>query len=95
VQVWFGYRFEGMAAKILTIPHLLIYGYAAYGLFRLKRLGRWVAVLYLLYMPVGLLPYMLRYARGETWEFVFVAVSLVLLALIEVYQYRHRQLFVH
>ena len=26
VQVWFGYRFEGMTAKFLTIPHLLIYG---------------------------------------------------------------------
>ena len=94
VQVWFGYRFEGMAAKILTLPHLLIYGYTAYGLFRLTRLCWWVAVLYLLYMPVAFCLYMLRYATGEAWEVVFVAVSLLLIAIIEVYLYKHRQLFV-
>ena len=35
VQVWFGYRFAGWLAKLLTLPHLVIYGYAAYGLWRL------------------------------------------------------------
>ena len=95
VQVWFGYRFEGMAAKILTLPHLLIYGYAAYGLFRMTPLGWWVAMLYLLYMPVSLLLYALRYAPGETGALVFVAVSVLLIALIEVYLYTHRHLFGH
>ena len=95
IQVWFGYRFEGMAAKLLTIPHLLIYGYIAYGLFRMTRLGWWVAFLYLLYLPVTLLLYMLRYAKGEAWEVVFVAVSLLLIALVEVYLYTHRHLFIH
>ena len=94
VQVWFGFRFEGMAAKILTLPHLLIYGYTAYGFFRLTRLSWWVAVLYLLYLPVALCLYMWHYATGEAWEVVFVAVSLLLIALIEVYLYKHRQLFV-
>src|SRR5215471_19256585 len=92
VQVWFGYRFEGMAAKILTLPHLLIYGYAAYGLFRMTQLGWWVTVLYLLYLPVSLLLYMLRYATGKTWELVFVAISVLLIALIEAYLYTHRHL---
>ena len=39
VQVWFGYRFAGWLAKLLTLPHLVIYGYAAYGLWRLTSLG--------------------------------------------------------
>ena len=43
VQVWFGYRFAGWLAKLLTLPHLVIYGYAAYGLWRLTSLGWWVA----------------------------------------------------
>jgi hypothetical protein len=72
VQVWFGYRFEGgITAKILTLPHLVVYGYAAYGLFRMRRLGWWVAFLYLLYMPVSFVLYMRRYFAGAAWEIAF------------------------
>ena len=93
VQVWFGYRFEGWLAKLLTLPHLVIYGYAAYGLWRLTPLGWWVAFLYLLYLPITLLVYLLLYASGEAWEFIFAGISLLLIALIAVYLYRQRHLF--
>ena len=95
VQVWFGYRFEGWLAKLLTLPHLLIYGYAAYGLWRLTRLGWWVAFLYLLYMPITLLLYLLFYASGEAWEFIFAGISLLLIAVIAVYLYKQQHLFGH
>jgi hypothetical protein len=93
VQVWFGYRFEGWLAKLLTLPHLIIYGYAAYGLWRLTSLGWWVAFLYLLYMPITILLYLLFYAAGEAWEIIFAGMSLLLIAVIAVYLYTHRQLF--
>jgi hypothetical protein len=93
VQVWFGYRFEGWLAKLLTLPHLVIYGYAAYGLWRLTPLGWWVAFLYLLYMPITLLLYLLLYASGEAWEIIFAGISLLLIAVIAVYLYTQRYLF--
>jgi hypothetical protein len=93
VQVWFGYRFEGMLAKLLTLPHLVIYGYAAYGLWRLTKLGWWVGFLYLLYMPLALLLYLYFYATGSMWEIAFAVMSLLIIAAIEVYLYRHRHLF--
>jgi hypothetical protein len=95
VQVWFGYRFEGMIAKLLTLPHLIIYGYVAYGLWRLTYLGWWVAFLYLLYMPITLLLYLLLYASGEAWELIFAAVSVMLIAATATYLYKQRHLFGH
>lgn len=93
VQVWFGYRFEGMMAKVLTIPHLLVFGYAAYGLFRMTRLGWWVAFLYLLYIPVSMLLYLIRYGTGQWWEIGFAVGSALLIAFLLVYLYRKRGLF--
>jgi short-subunit dehydrogenase len=34
-QVWFGYTFAGWAAKVVTIPHLLVYAAGAYGFWRM------------------------------------------------------------
>jgi hypothetical protein len=93
VQVWFGYRFAGWLAKLLTLPHLVIYGYAAYGLWRLTPLGWWVAFLYLLYMPITLLLYLLLYGSGEMWEVIFAGISLLLIAAIAAYLYKQRHLF--
>ena len=93
VQVWFGYRFAGWLAKLLTLPHLVIYGYAAYGLWRLTSPGWWVAFLYLLYMPITLLLYLLLYASGEAWEIIFAGISLLLIAVIAVYLYKQKHLF--
>jgi hypothetical protein len=93
VQVWFGYRFAGWLAKLLTLPHLVIYGYAAYGLWRLTPLGWWVAFLYLLYLPITLLAYLLLYGSGEAWEIIFAGISLLLIAAIAIYLYKQRHLF--
>jgi hypothetical protein len=95
VQVWFGYRFEGWLAKLLTLPHLVIYGYAAYGLWRLTSPGWWVAFLYLLYMPISLLLYLLWYGSGEAWELIFAGVSFLLIAGIAIYLYKQKHLFEH
>jgi hypothetical protein len=95
VQVWFGYRFAGWLAKLLTLPHLVIYGYAAYGLWRLTPLGWWVAFLYLLYLPISILLYLLLYGSGEAWELLFAGVSFLLIAGIAVYLYKQRHLFGH
>jgi hypothetical protein len=93
VQVWFGYRFEGWLAKLLTLPHLVIYGYAAYGLWQRTVLGWWVAFLYLLYLPVTLVLYLLLYASGAAWELIFAGVSLLLIAGIASYLYQQRHRF--
>jgi hypothetical protein len=95
VQVWFGYRFAGWTAKLLTLPHLVIYGYAAYGLWRLTLPGWWVAFVYLLYIPMAILLYLLFYASGEVWEIIFAAVSFALIAAIAVYLYKKKPLFGH
>jgi hypothetical protein len=95
VQVWFGYRFAGWAAKLLTLPHLIIYGYAAYGLWRLTLPGWWVAFLYLLYIPISILLFLLFYASGEAWEIIFAVVSCSLIAVIAVYLYKKKSLFGH
>ena len=93
VQVWFGYRFEGLAAKIATFPHLLIYGFAAYGLYRMRQWGWWIAFIYLLYIPGSLVLYMIQHATGALWEIAFTAVSCLLIAIIVAYLYNHRHLF--
>jgi hypothetical protein len=95
VQVWFGHRFAGWLAKLLTLPHLVIYGYAAYGLWRLTPVGWWVAFLYLLYMPITILLYLLWYGSGEAWEILFAGISFLLIAVIAVYLYKQRHLFGH
>jgi hypothetical protein len=95
VQVWFGYRFEGMIAKILTIPHLLVYGSAAYGLFRMMKWGWWVTFVYLLYIPVSFVLYLLWYGTGEAWEIGFAVVSGVIIIRLVIYLYKNRHLFVH
>lgn len=93
VQVWFGYRFRGLAAKLLTLPHLLIYGYAAYGLFRMHELAWWLAVVYLLYLPVAFVLYIFWYGSGEAWEIIFTVVTLGIVAWLEIYLLRNRQRF--
>ena len=35
-EVWFGIRFHGAWAKLLAIPHWLIYGGMAYGFWRMR-----------------------------------------------------------
>ena len=93
VQVWFGYRFRGLTAKLLTLPHLLIYGYAAYGLFRMHKLAWWLAVVYLLYLPIAFVLYILWYGSGEAWEVIFTVITLAIVAWLEMYLIKNRQRF--
>ena len=91
VQVWFGYRFAGWLAKLLTLPHLVIYGYAAYGLWRLTSLGWWVAFLCcctcrLRYSCICCCTPQVRV------EIIFAGISLLLIAVIAVYLYKQRHL---
>src|SRR6267142_1034432 len=48
-RVWFGYRFTDHAAWLATIPHLIVYAAAVYGLIGLKRWGWYLLFGYVLY----------------------------------------------
>lgn len=44
-QVWLGYTFRGIAAKVATVPHVAIYGIGAYGFWRMAGwMWPWAAV---------------------------------------------------
>lgn len=44
-QVWLGYTFHGVAAKIATLPHVVIYAVGAYGFWRMAAwMWPWAAV---------------------------------------------------
>lgn len=44
-QVWLGYTFRGAAAKVATVPHVLIYAAGAYGFWRMSAwMWPWAAV---------------------------------------------------
>ena len=103
-QVWFGYAFTGLAGQLLRIPHILLYGAAAYGLWTRRKWAWYLVFGYLLYIvlslsmftalyPWGMLtgqPYPYPYLFSET-RFFFE--SFFLIALLEWYLYRQRALF--
>jgi len=100
-RVWFGYRFTGQKALLVTVLHLLIYAAMAYGLITRRHWG-WVltfayvlstllseltlAVLY----PLGYLirqPYAQSVMRAE-WFFIAVSLPLELLTMWLLWRYR-------
>ena len=63
-RVWFGYRFTDHAAWLATIPHLILYAAAVYGLIGLKRWGWYLLFGYVLYIPLSEWLYMFFYPLG-------------------------------
>ena len=53
-EVWFGYMFVGWAAKVAAIPHWVVYGFGAYGFWKMKHwMWPWAA-LYCLQVVVAM-----------------------------------------
>jgi hypothetical protein len=103
-QVWFGYAFSGLTAQLLRIPHILLYSAAAYGLWTRCKWAWYLVFGYLLYIVLSLGVYTLLYPWG--WltgqpypqpylasETRFFFESLFIIAGIECYFYRRRDLF--
>ena len=104
-RVWFGYRFTGQAALLATIPHLLIYAAAVYGLMTRRRWGWYLVFAYVLYIPISeaifAFFYPLGWLTGRPYdqsvvraEWFFIAVSLPLELLTVGLLWRYRDLFV-
>lgn len=104
-RVWFGYRFTGHAAWLATIPHLILYAAAVYGLIGLKRWGWYLLFGYVLYIPLSEWLYMffypLGYLTGMTYpdpilrgEWLFLLISFPLELSAAWLLWRYRNLFV-
>ena len=52
-RVWFGYPLTGLAAWYATIPHVVLYTAAIYGLVTRRRWGWVLLSVYLLYIPLS------------------------------------------
>src|SRR5262245_22975771 len=53
-QIWFGYAFTGLVGQLLRIPHILLYGIAAYGLWTRRQWAWYLVFGYLLYVVLSL-----------------------------------------
>ena len=63
-EVWFGVRFHGAWAKILAVPHLVVYAGMTYGFWRMRPwMHPWAAV-YWGQVAVGMLVWSLLYEEG-------------------------------
>jgi len=63
-EVWFGVRFHGGWAKILAVPHWLIYAGMTYGFWRMRPwMHPWAAV-YWAQVAIGMLVWPLLYVEG-------------------------------
>jgi len=102
-RVWFGYRFTGTEAFWATIPHIVLYAAAAYGLITRRRWGWALTFVYVLYIPLSELAfaifYPLVFARNPSArpavqaEWIFLAVSLPLTFFTARLLWRYRDLF--
>ena len=64
-EVWFGVLFTGWWAKVLAIPHWLVYGAGAYGVWQMKRwMWPWAA-LYTGQVAFGMAVWSLLDERGS------------------------------
>ncbi|MGE0825602.1 MAG: hypothetical protein AB7G75_12255 [Candidatus Binatia bacterium] len=103
-RVWFGYRFTGQEALLATIPHLVVYILAAYGLVTRRRWGWYLVFVYVLYFPLSELTFAFVYPVG--WltghpynqsiaraEWFFLAGSVALELFIVGLLWRYRDLF--
>jgi hypothetical protein len=104
-RVWFGYRFTGTEAFWATIPHVLLYATAAYGLMTRRRWGWTLTFIYVLYIPLSELAFAIFYPLGYLTrkpypqsalqaEWIFLAVSLPLTFFTARLLWRYRDVFV-
>ena len=100
-RVWFGYRFTGHTAWLVTFPHLVLYAASMYGLIGLRRWGWYLLFSYLLYISLSEWTYMFFYPLGyltgqpypepivrSEWLFLLISFPLELLTAGLLWWYR-------
>jgi len=81
-EVWFGVVFTGTTAKILEIPHWIIYALGAYGFRRMRPwMWPWAAV-YTAQIAIGMLVWCALYVPGGALRWAFAAVSFLAFAAL-------------
>jgi short-subunit dehydrogenase len=91
-EVWFGIRFHGAWAKLLAIPHWLVYAGMTYGFWRMRAWMHPWAALYWGQVALGMLVWPLLYVEGFSGLLVGV-VSFAAFATLTHALWRARPLF--
>lgn len=92
-EVWFGVLFTGMAAKILAIPHWIVYAAGAYG-FRRMRAWMWPwAAVYTAQIAIGMLVWCVVYVPEGAFRWVSATVSFAAFAWLSFVLLRAKPLF--
>lgn len=63
-EVWFGILFTGVAAKLLEVPHFIVYAMLTYGLRRMRPWAGTLAALYSGQVAIGMFVWNLVYLEG-------------------------------
>ena len=91
-EVWFGVRFHGAWAKLLTLPHWFVYAAGAYGFWRMRPwMWPWAAV-YTGQVAIAMAVWPVLYRGGAT-GFLFGAVSFVAFGALTLALWRARERF--
>jgi len=73
-QVWFGIRFHGWAAKLLAIPHWLVYAAGLVGFWGMRRWMHPWAAAYAAQMTFAMVVWQLVYLESD-WRYVWAALA--------------------
>ena len=88
-EVWFGIRFHGWWAKLLTLPHWFLYAAGAYGFWRMRSwMWPWAAV-YTGQVAIGMAVWPVLYQGGVT-GFLVGAVSFAAFGALTLALWRSR-----
>ena len=75
-EVWFGILFTGWSAKVMAVPHWLVYGAGAYGFYHMRPwMWPW-ASLYVGQIAFAMLVWSLVYGSGGFTGLVWVRVQI-------------------
>ena len=87
-EVWFGFMLTGWAAKATAPLHWLIYGFGAYGFWKMKRwMWPW-ASLYTAQVAFAMLVWSYLYAPDQAWWFGWVAFAVFLVPTVALWNAR-------
>jgi hypothetical protein len=89
-EVWFGVTFHGMTAKLTEPLHWLIYGFGAYGFWKMSRwMWPWAA-LYVAQVAIGMLVWNLLDPRGAGLVAGLVAAAVFSVPTVALWRARAR-----
>lgn len=91
-EVWFGIRFHGWTAKLLAIPHWIVYAAGTIGFWKMARwMHPWAAV-YMLQMTIAVVVWNVLYVEGAS-RFVFALLGGVVFGWITSVLWRAKDVF--